>query len=395
EQRLPIEMQHVEHDIADRDPPGTPGDLGAARQMHALLQQAEARPPVRAQGYKFPVDDSRASPESLPHLPQLGKRGRDVPVRPAQSANAATVDIDHSPDAIPLDLIGPPLVTGRQRSGCREHGRDPPRKWLEAVTDGVHAVNHPVLPAGREQDVAATSLRPVQYDHDLGVGPLLEFVIAVIPDAHAPAAVLAIRDVTIAASVLKRMVFGMHGEMIRGRVFRDTLRQRPRHQDAVVLKPEVPVQRPRVVLLDDKHRPVVFPRRAGALRLHRLRGPGRITLRPVGTERAVLSHGGLLRGAAQAWPSWANTREHAGYARRLPARIGSTARIGSRSSTATAAQASPPTGHPTCAGWRRRRSDWRGFRAACRCRPTWRAFGRTPRLCSARSARRARPWPAR
>src|ERR1035438_4545475 len=220
-QRLAVQMQHVEDDIADRGLARLPGDLGAARQMHALLQLAEAGPPVGAERDDFPVEDGRTCPELLPYLAQLRISGRDVLAAPAEGPDPATVRVDDSPDAVPFDLVGPAFVVGRQCPGHREHGRDPVRKRLEAFPGRSHAMDHPVLPAGREQDVAAAGLRPVQHDLDLRVGPLLELVLAVIPDADVPAAVLAFRDVTFEASVLKRMVFGTDGEMVRGRVFRD------------------------------------------------------------------------------------------------------------------------------------------------------------------------------
>ncbi len=173
---------------------------------------------------------------------------------------------------------------------------------------GFHPVDHPVLaagqvaglpaalaagrpaglPVGREQDVAALRPGSVQHDLDLGITPLLQLVVTAIPDADVAATVLARLDVTLEAAVLDRVIFGVHGKVIRLGVLRDALRQRPGDQDAVVLKPEIPVQGTRMVLLDDEGRPtpaLSLPRAPGA---HRLGSPGRIALGPVGTERGIV-----------------------------------------------------------------------------------------------------------
>ena len=52
--------------------------------------------------------------------------------------------------------------------------------------------------------------------------------------------------------VLERVVLGAHGEVVALRVGRDAARHRPGREHAVVLEPQVPVQPPRVVLLDDE-----------------------------------------------------------------------------------------------------------------------------------------------
>jgi len=67
----------------------------------------------------------------------------------------------------------------------------------------------------------------VQHDLYLGIGPLLELVLAVIPDADVTPAVLAFADIAFEAAVLQRVILGVDGQVIFCRVFRDALRQRP------------------------------------------------------------------------------------------------------------------------------------------------------------------------
>ena len=127
-------------------------------------------------------------------------------------------------------------------------------------------------PAGVDERVlvGAVLLAVQDRDHLLAVAPLLELVGAGIPDRHLAAAVLAGRDRALERAVLDRVVLGLHGEVVLLRVGRHAAGQRPAHQHAVVLEPEVPVQAPGVVLLDHEDRIAA----AGGLRRirrHRLR----------------------------------------------------------------------------------------------------------------------------
>ena len=115
----------------------------------------------------------------------------------------------------------------------------------------VHPVDHPVLAARAEQDVAALQALAVEGDHHLVLAPLVQLVGAAVPDPHRPGAVLALRDVAVELEVLERMVLGAHGEVVALGIGRDALRHRPRGERALVLEPQVPVQRPGVVLLHD------------------------------------------------------------------------------------------------------------------------------------------------
>ena len=66
--------------------------------------------------------------------------------------------------------------------------------------------------------------------------------------------VVALWDLARELEVLQRVVLDVDGEVILLGVGRDALGHGPGHTDAILLQPEVPVQPPRVVLLDDKAR---------------------------------------------------------------------------------------------------------------------------------------------
>ena len=90
-----------------------------------------------------------------------------------------------------------------------------------------------------------------------------------------PGAVLALRDLALEGRVVERVVLDVDGERALARLERHALRHRPARERAVALEPEVVVEPPRVVPLDDEDRPLParLPRRAGRLRRRR-RGIG-------------------------------------------------------------------------------------------------------------------------
>jgi NTE family protein len=107
----------------------------------------------------------------------------------------------------------------------------------------------------------------------------------------------------------------MHGEMVAGRVVGDALRQCPGDEYPIPLEPEVPVQPPRVMLLDDEGQ--FFAGLLFLLRGYRLRGTRSVPFAPVCRELVHVmglptwgdSHDRLL---AKGRPE----RERAGLARR-------------------------------------------------------------------------------
>ena len=143
------------------------------------------------------------------------------------------------------------------------------------------AVDHPVLAVGLEEHEVPGGPRAVQHELHLRVRPLLGFVGAPVPDAHGAAAVLAGRDFAREGGVLERVVLGVHGQVVPLGIVRQALGQRPGGEHAVALEPQVPVQRPGVMLLDHETQGLASPGAAGAHRFGRL---GRIALGPIGAQ---------------------------------------------------------------------------------------------------------------
>src|SRR5439155_8387902 len=95
----------------------------------------------------------------------------------------------------------------------------------------------------------------VEADGQLAVALLLdELVGAVIPDLDRSGAVLAGRDLAGEGGVLERVVLDVHGEGAAARLKRHPLGHRPRGEGTVPLEPEVVVEPPGVVALDDEDR---------------------------------------------------------------------------------------------------------------------------------------------
>jgi hypothetical protein len=112
---------------------------------------------------------------------------------------------------------------------------------------------------------------------------------AAIPDPHRARPILAGRNLALELQVLQRMVLGVHGEAVLGRVRRNSVGDRPGCQDTVVLEPEIPVQAGGVVLLDDVPRRFLRPHRDAP---GRLGGGLKVALGAVATEfvRALGRH---------------------------------------------------------------------------------------------------------
>src|SRR5262249_40112055 len=103
---------------------------------------------------------------------------------------------------------------------------------------------------------------------------------ALVPDHHRAAAVGALRNDSLEAAVLDRMVLDMHREALLARDQARPLGHCPALQDAVELEAEVVVQPPRRVFLNH----VRIACRLPGLAAGRLRRPGEIALGLVGFE---------------------------------------------------------------------------------------------------------------
>ncbi len=190
-----------------------------------------------------------------PRLAQLGVAGRDVAPAARLQPQPAAVDVADRPHAVPLDLVRPVLVVLRQLADACQHRLDPlGHRLAVGILGRIHPVDHPVRPVGTEQDVAAADALAVEGDHHLVLAPLVGLVGPAVPDLHRSRAVLARGDVAVEVEVLERVVLGPDREVVSARVRRDALGDRPGGQRAVVLEPQVPVQRAGVVLLHDEPR---------------------------------------------------------------------------------------------------------------------------------------------
>ena len=252
---MPVEVQDVEEHERDRRLAHLAPHRGLVGQVHPVLEALEARPPVLVEGDDLAVEQRGTRPERPAQRAQLGVLGCDVTAVAALQADLAALDPDQRPHAVPFDLVGPPPVLLGQPVQAGEHRRHGLGQRLRRrVGRRVHAMDHPVVAAGAEQDVAALDPLAVEGDHDLGVAPLVLLVGPVVPDAHRARAVVALRDVALPAQVLERVVLGVHGQPVVVRAVGDPLGHRPGDRDAVVLEAEVPVQAAGRVLLDDEAR---------------------------------------------------------------------------------------------------------------------------------------------
>ena len=95
----------------------------------------------------------------------------------------------------------------------------------------------------------------MQADGEAAVALLLdELVRAGVPDLDGAGAVVALRDLALEGRVVERVILDVDGERALAGLERHALRHRPRGERAVPLEPEVVVEAPRVVALDDEDR---------------------------------------------------------------------------------------------------------------------------------------------
>ena len=94
-------------------------------------------------------------------------------------------------------------------------------------------MDQPIFVTGGKEDVASGSAGPVEHDHDLVVSPLLGVVGAVIPDGDLTRAVLTFGNGPLELSVVQRVIFDVHGQVIGVGVHGKTLWECPRNQDTV------------------------------------------------------------------------------------------------------------------------------------------------------------------
>src|ERR1700687_4480241 len=180
----------------------------------------------------------------------------DVLAAAANKPPSPAVDVCKRAYAVPLELETPVWIW-RRRPIARlgHHGFDETRHRLTiGILSRVHAVDHPVLTVGLEENVPALDPIAMQGDHHLAVAPLVRFVRAVVPYRDLAPAVLAGWDLACEVDVVDGVVLYVHSEVVFLRICGDAFRHRPGHQHSILLEPEVPVQASRVMLLHDEPR---------------------------------------------------------------------------------------------------------------------------------------------
>jgi hypothetical protein len=214
----------------------------------------EARPALLVEGDDLAVEDRVARAQLAAEGAQLGPAGGDVLQVAALDPHPAGLRAEDRADAVPLDLVPVGGVVARQLlRQLGEHRLDALRHRLAVGVGGrVHAMDHPVVPAGAEQCVLALHPLAVERDDDLVLLELVAVVGPAVPDDHLAGPVVALGDLSLEVDVVERMVLDVHGQVVALGVLRDPLWQGPRDEHTVPLQPEVPVQPPGVVLLDDE-----------------------------------------------------------------------------------------------------------------------------------------------
>ena len=254
DERAAVEVEQVEDQVGD-GAVGHPAPHGGRRsEVHAALKALEAGPAVLVEGDDLAIEHRLPGAERAAERAQLGVVRGDLAKVAALQSQLAALAVGDRAYAVPLELVCPSVLVGRQAGGeGGEHRLQLARHGLPlGVERGVHAVDHPVVAVGLEDRVPALHPLPGEGGDHLVVAELLGLVRAPVPDLDRPRSVLALRDLALEPEVLERMILGADGQSVLLRVLGDALRERPGRQGAVALEPQVPVQATRVVLVDDE-----------------------------------------------------------------------------------------------------------------------------------------------
>jgi hypothetical protein len=163
EQRAAVEVEQVEEDVGDRVLRRGPPHRPVTRQVHPGLQALEARAPVGAEGHDLAVEDRLVRPEGPAQVAQLGVARGEVVAVARLEAQAPALGVADRPHAVPLDLDRPAslLRARRKFARARQHRLDlVGQRHVVRILRRVHPVDHPVLAAGAEQDVADRAPAP-------------------------------------------------------------------------------------------------------------------------------------------------------------------------------------------------------------------------------------------
>jgi hypothetical protein len=202
---------------------------------------------------------------------------------PFRDTSRHSPDVRNCPVAVELHLEAPVVAVRNALFECGEHRPIGTRRMVCAVV--ASANQQPVLllavEVSRHERPAALQAPSVQHERPLTV-PLAfhEVVGAGVPHLDRAGAVLALWNLTLESRVLERVILDVHRECAVPGLERHAFRHRPRGEGAVLLEPQVVVEVPGVVPLDDEDRVAGPPAPAGK----RLRRLGGVALTPILAE---------------------------------------------------------------------------------------------------------------
>ena len=246
EDRLAVELEHVEELVHDRRP-GLP-----------LLHGGEARAAVLVECAHLTVDDAVGGLDRAgERLGDLGKAAGEVVPVAREEPRLAAAHVAECAIAVPLHLEEPVVPGGERVCQSREHRPVVVPRTRVAVLALAH--EEPVLFLAVEVrgDQRPRALEPLAVEAygETAVLLLLDQVVrAAVPDLDRTGAVPTLRDLTLETAVVERMVFDMHRERADARLERHALRHGPGREHAVALEAEVVVEATCVVPLDDERR---------------------------------------------------------------------------------------------------------------------------------------------
>jgi len=328
-----VERERVEEHRADGDLEGRALDVARTREVHPRLEALEARAPAVVERHDLAVEEEPVEGQRAERADHLRVARRDDHPAPSPELDALARAGGQDPHAVVLDLeeprgIGERLIRERgehEESGARRHvalwrlgGREPraqgvklaravaklldgePREdrlgerldRLVAVREGVGLLQEeplPLLAAHAREHPSPAELESKELELELAPRDLLarrpvaeRAEPAAVPDDGRPRAVAALGDHALEVGILDWVVLDVDGQAALAVADRGALGHRPAREHAVDLEPQVVVEPPRRVLVDDEQ--VAVGRPAVAERLGRARG---VALVPVLVEAAA------------------------------------------------------------------------------------------------------------
>ena len=247
DQRRPLHLEQIERDVEVR------------RAFLALLHRRKRRPAVLADGHDFSVEHAVGRPERAFERADDGREAIDERlVVPAAQVDVAAPDRRDRPEAVPLHLEEPALAGRHVRGERRQHRPVRARlRWRRCVL--LLPDDQPVLRVAAEvrRYERPESVQPLALEahREAAVRLLLdELVRAVVPDLDRPGAVVAGRDLTFERGIGEWVILDVDREVLLSGLQRNTLRHRPAGKCSVSFEPEVVVQAPRVMALNNEDR---------------------------------------------------------------------------------------------------------------------------------------------